>query len=81
VLSQAVQRIKSGSIVEVVTGEGETKERMVEVGESNGIRTEIVSGLEEGEQVVVQVSGQVPAIPEGFKPPSWGDVPQWWRGR
>jgi multidrug efflux pump subunit AcrA (membrane-fusion protein) len=54
--NNAIQRTAEGNVVEVVIGEGETEERGVGIGASNGQQTEIVSGLEEGEQVVVQNS-------------------------
>jgi macrolide-specific efflux system membrane fusion protein len=44
---------KAGSFVQVVTADGATERRPVEVGLRDRDRAEIVSGVEEGEQVVV----------------------------
>ena len=41
-------------MIEVVIGEGKTEERVVEIGSSDAMRTEILSGLEEGEKVLVE---------------------------
>jgi macrolide-specific efflux system membrane fusion protein len=56
--SQAIKTSGADLIVEVVISDGETEERVVETGASNGVQTEIVSGLVEGEQVVVQTSSE-----------------------
>ncbi|NQT74391.1 MAG: efflux RND transporter periplasmic adaptor subunit [Chloroflexi bacterium] len=54
--SNAIQRTAEGNVVEVVTGDDQTEERSVEIGASNGQQTEVIGGLAEGEQVVVQSS-------------------------
>lgn len=59
--SNAVRRTTEGSVVDVVVGEGQTEERPVETGATNGTLTEIISGLEEGEQVLVQSAGTAAA--------------------
>jgi HlyD family secretion protein len=56
--SNAVQRTADGNAVQVVIGDGQTEERVVEIGATNGIQTEIVSGLADGERVVVQGGDQ-----------------------
>jgi multidrug efflux pump subunit AcrA (membrane-fusion protein) len=54
--NRAVQGSLEKPWVEVVT-EGQVEERQVSIGLSDGINTEILSGLEEGEEVVLpQVS-------------------------
>lgn len=57
VSSNAIQRTLEGNVVQVVIGEGQIEQKIVEVGISNGQQTEIISGLMEGEQVLVQQSG------------------------
>lgn len=54
--SNAIQRTKNGNVVQVVTDDDQTEERAVKTGASNGLQTEIISGLAEGEQVVVKSS-------------------------
>jgi len=45
--------------VEVVT-KGQIEERQVSIGLSDGIYTEILSGLDEGEEVVLPQVSQIP---------------------
>ncbi|PIU56415.1 MAG: efflux transporter periplasmic adaptor subunit, partial [Chloroflexi bacterium CG07_land_8_20_14_0_80_51_10] len=52
--NQAIKRSGPNRVVEVVIGEGKTEERVVEIGSSDAMRTEILSGLEEGEKVLVE---------------------------
>jgi multidrug efflux pump subunit AcrA (membrane-fusion protein) len=54
--SDAVVRRKGGRFVTVADGLAR-KEEKVEVGLSNGTQTEIVSGLAEGQTIIVQKSG------------------------
>ncbi len=81
--SQAIKRSGANQVAEVVVAEGKTEERVVQTGETNGTQTEIVSGLEEGEKVVVtasaasssgtsQRSGQFQIFFEGGGPPGGG---------
>ncbi len=44
----------TGSVVLVVNDDGDTEEQLVEIGITNGRQTQILKGLEEGEQLVVQ---------------------------
>lgn len=54
----AIKTQGSSSYVEVLNDQGVPERRSVEIGISNDISTEIVSGLEEGEEVVTQtISG------------------------
>ena len=52
--TMAVQRNAEGSFVLVVKN-GKTSQRQIEIGISDGIQTEVVSGLEEGETVRVML--------------------------
>ena len=53
--SRAIRRTGGQQVVEVIK-DGQTEQRTVRIGISDGQQTEIVAGLEEGEQVVVQTS-------------------------
>ena len=69
--AQAITRNGRNQVVQVVTTSGETEERIVETGETNGTMTEITSGLTEGEQVKVTASSTSSSIttnqfPGGF---------------
>jgi len=55
--ADSVFRRKGKRMIRVAKGEDSFEEREVEVGISDGISTEIVSGLKEGEAVVVSQSG------------------------
>jgi len=80
--SQAIRRIGRDRVVEVIIGEDETEERVVQVGASVGLQTEILSGLEEGENIVIMVGtddeerptpGLIPPTPPpGLMPPRRG---------
>jgi RND family efflux transporter MFP subunit len=52
--SSAIKGQGSNHVVEVVTGEGTTEDRVVGIGVSDAINTEILTGLQEGEHVVVR---------------------------
>ncbi|MDY6912372.1 MAG: efflux RND transporter periplasmic adaptor subunit [Chloroflexota bacterium] len=65
--SQAIKRSGQNRVVEVVIGEGETEERIVETGSSDAMRTEILSGLEEGEKILVQASGDFSELMQKFQ--------------
>jgi len=52
--SSAIKGQGSNHVVEVVTGEGTTEDRVVGIGVSDAINTEILTGLQEGEHVVIQ---------------------------
>ena len=77
--SNAVQRTPAGNVVTVIVEDGSAEERVVEIGTSNNQQTEIISGLSEGDQVLVQVSnemseamqqfGQRGGFPGGMPPP------------
>ena len=54
--AQAISRSGMNQVVQVVNAAGETEERKVQTGETNGTMTEITSGLAEGEQVEVTAS-------------------------
>jgi HlyD family secretion protein len=58
--SRAIRRNVPDRVVDVAIGEGGTEERPVEIGSSDAMRTEILSGLEEGEKIVVP-SGALPS--------------------
>ncbi len=64
--SNAVQRTIKGNAVQVVIGDDQTEERIVEIGATNGQQTEIISGLSEGEEVIVQGSNDVMKMIEEF---------------
>jgi len=66
--SQAIQRSGTNQVVEVVTTEGETEERVVQTGATNGMQTEIISGLREGEQVTIQIGSSAGGLPQGGFP-------------
>jgi len=53
--SRAVRRNEQGQTIVEVMVEGEIQEREVVIGLDDGLRTEIVSGLQEGETVVYEV--------------------------
>jgi macrolide-specific efflux system membrane fusion protein len=53
--SRAIKRTGGQQVVEV-TKDGQTEQRTVRTGITDGQQTEITSGLEEGEQVVIQTS-------------------------
>ena len=53
--SRAIKRTGGQQVVEVIK-DGQTEQRTVRIGISDGQQTEITSGLEEGEAVVVQTS-------------------------
>ncbi len=65
--SNAVQLTKNGNVVQVVTGDGQTEERVVEIGATNGQQTEVISGLSEGEQVTVQGGTQMSEMIQQFQ--------------
>ncbi len=50
----AIRINDTGSVVLVVNDDGDTEEQLVEVGITNGQQTQILNGLGEGEQVLVQ---------------------------
>lgn len=58
--SRAVRSVEGRQVVSVKAGEG-VEERPVEVGLSDGRNTEIVSGLKEGESVVLPASTGTPS--------------------
>jgi len=74
--SSAIQRDQQGSYVEVKQADGSTQRVAVQPGLSDGTNTEITSGLEEGQVVVVpertasstQTAGQFGAFPAGGPP-------------
>jgi HlyD family secretion protein len=55
--SEAVVRKKGQRVAMVRNADGATEERQVEVGINDGLRTEIVSGLKDGEVVEIPKSG------------------------
>lgn len=55
VSSRAIKRTGGQQVVEVMV-DGQTEQRTVRTGITDGQQTEILSGLEEGEQVVIQAS-------------------------
>jgi RND family efflux transporter MFP subunit len=57
--NRAIRGSRENPWVEVVT-DSETEQREVSLGVSNGISTEVLSGLEEGEKVVLPEISQVP---------------------
>jgi len=77
----AVISMGDRAFVEVVSAAGETKRQRVETGISDGTNIEIVSGLKEGDKVVLQsgsstadaaserTPGAEPFIPAGGLPP------------
>lgn len=52
--SAAITQSGRNSVVEVVTANGTTEQRTIQTGATNGTQTEVVSGLSEGEKVLVQ---------------------------
>ena len=82
--STAITRDGATSTVVVATDgtlDGPTETRTIETGGTTGMQVEVVSGLEPGEQVVVEVpsfaaraggGGASIELPEGFTP---GDLP------
>ncbi len=66
--AQAISRSGRNQVVQVVTTTGETEERTVETGETNGTMTEITSGLTEGEQVKVTASSSTSTTGNQFFP-------------
>lgn len=52
--SSAIKIQGSNHVVKVVTDEGTTENRVVGIGESDAINTEILTGLHEGEHVMIQ---------------------------
>jgi HlyD family secretion protein len=54
--STAIKRNGRDSVVQVVTSTGQTEQRTITIGETNGTQTEVTSGLSEGEKVLVTVS-------------------------
>ncbi len=66
--TQAIQRSGTKQVVEVVTTEGETEERVVQTGATNGMQTEIISGLAEGEQVTIQIGSDLSDLMQQFRP-------------
>ena len=66
--TQAIQRSGTNQVVEVITTEGETEERVVQTGATNGIQTEIVTGLEEGEQVTIHASSNLSDMMQQLRP-------------
>lgn len=66
--TQAIQRSGAKQVVEVVTAAGETEERVVRTGATNGMQTEIVTGLEEGEQVAIHASSNLSDMMQQFRP-------------
>ena len=64
--SQAITRSGRNRVVQVVIGEGKTEERIVETGSSDAMRTEIISGLEEGEKILVQAGGNFAELMNRF---------------
>ena len=63
--NRAMQGTMAQPWVEVVTDEEKTERRDITVGLSNGIDTEVLSGLKEGEKVVVPKVSQMPFMPFG----------------
>lgn len=68
----AIKQAGSAKVVAVVTAGGETEPRVVETGASDGSFTEIVSGVEAGEVIAVNVTidasqlvGTDPGVPSG----------------
>ncbi|MFA4835198.1 MAG: HlyD family efflux transporter periplasmic adaptor subunit, partial [Dehalococcoidia bacterium] len=79
--SSAITRNGRDSVVQVVIAEGKTEQRVVQTGATNGTQTEIVSGLTEGEKVVIattiattssQNSGMFRMFGPGGPPPGGG---------
>jgi multidrug efflux pump subunit AcrA (membrane-fusion protein) len=58
--SRAVTKNSQGQTVVQVVANGKTQERAVVTGLDDGITTEIVSGLSEGEKVIVEVKTKAP---------------------
>lgn len=54
--AMAVKQRKGERYVRVLKADGQTEERRVSVGISDGVRTEITDGLQEGEEVIVSES-------------------------
>lgn len=65
--SNAIQQTADGNVVQMVGNDGQTEERVVEVGATNGQQTEIISGLAEGEKVEVQMSNEMTEMMEQFQ--------------
>ncbi|MDY6893662.1 MAG: hypothetical protein SVO26_08145, partial [Chloroflexota bacterium] len=63
--NRAMQGTLAQPWVEVVTDEGKPERRDITVGLSNGIDTEVLSGLKEGEKVVIPKVSQMPFMPFG----------------
>lgn len=63
--AEAVRRVNDETVVRVVVGDS-FEQREVEIGLTNGIRSEIISGLQEGDEVVlVSRDEQTPLFPFG----------------
>jgi RND family efflux transporter MFP subunit len=62
--NRAIQGSLANPYVEVVT-EGITEQRNITLGLSDGWNTEVLSGLEEGEKVVLPAASQFPFMPFG----------------
>jgi HlyD family secretion protein len=54
--SSAITQSGRNSVVEVVTANGTTEQRTIQTGATNGTQTEVVSGLSEGEKILVKTS-------------------------
>jgi HlyD family secretion protein len=62
--NRAIQGTWDSPWAEVVTGE-QTEQRQVTLGSSDGVNTEVLSGLEEGEMVVLPAASQLPFMSFG----------------
>ena len=63
--NRAIQGSLAQPWVEVVTPEGKIEQRDITIGSSDGIVTEVLSGLEEGEKVVLPPMSTFPFMPFG----------------
>ncbi len=77
--SQAITRSGMNQVVQVVADTGETEERAVQTGETNGTMTEVTSGLAEGEQIKVTVSSSTTTTTEQFFPGMGGGGERFFR--
>ncbi len=74
--NQAIGGTGNRAMVRVMV-DGQPQPRMVTLGATDGVQTEIVAGLEEGDEVIVEIGTMRPAsedFPGDFKPPE-GFVP------
>jgi multidrug efflux pump subunit AcrA (membrane-fusion protein) len=79
--STAIQREGRDSVVEIQNEDGSTERQVVETGLSDGTNTEITSGLEEGQTVIIPsvaattTSGQSQPAQGGDMMPIFGGPP------